>query len=95
MDTIEARDGCILLRVRVQPKSSRNAICVETDGRIRVALTAPPVDGAANMALLAFIAKALGISKGLISLIAGEKSREKTLQIRGLSGAEIRTRLFQ
>ena len=93
MEAVEERGGYTLLRVRVQPKASRNAICVEGDGRIRVALTAPPVEGAANKALSEFVAKTLGVSKGAVSLVGGEKSREKTIQVAGLSGAEVRARL--
>jgi len=95
MEAVEERDGSTLLRVRVQPKASRNAICVERDGRIRVALTAPPIEGAANKALAEFIAKTLGVSKGAVSLVGGEKSREKTLQVAGLSCAEVCARLSQ
>lgn len=83
MPAIEQKGQDVLLHVRVQPKASRDAIAIETDGRIRVALTAPPVDGEANKALCSFAAKRLGIPRRRISLISGEKSREKTLLISG------------
>ncbi len=82
MMAIEEREEEVLVRVRVQPKSSRNEIRGEVDGRIRIALTAPPVDGAANKALITFIAKTLGIAKRNIILLQGETSREKTLSIK-------------
>ena len=81
---IEEKAGAVWVRVRVQPKSSRNAICVEPDGRIRVALTAPPAEGAANKALVALIAKGTGLSKGAVRIVSGEKSREKTLALEGI-----------
>ncbi len=90
---MEEKDGHLLLRVRVQPKASRDAVRFEPDGRIRVALTAPPVEGAANKALVAFLAKRLGLSKSKLKLVAGDKSREKTLRIEGYTMAEARKRL--
>ncbi len=84
-----------ILRVRVQPRASRNAAVLESDGRIRVALTAPPVEGAANSALTVFVADALGISKRAVTLISGAKSRDKTIRIEGVALAEIHARLFQ
>ncbi len=83
----------MLLRVRVQPRASRDALSVDSGDRIRVALSAPPVDGAANKALVAFLAKTLGVRKAAISLETGAKSREKTLRIKGVSMAALRDRI--
>jgi hypothetical protein len=83
----------VLLRVRVQPKASRNALVVEGDGRIRVALTAPPIDGAANEALKAFLAKALSVPRRAVVLVQGEKSRDKTVSIQGVTAEHIRRTL--
>jgi hypothetical protein len=54
---------------------------VEPDGRIRISLTAPPVDGEANAALCRFVAAELGVPRSAVRVVAGEKSREKTLRI--------------
>lgn len=89
MHPVEARDGGVYLRVRVQPKASRNALQRRDDGSIQVALTAPPVDGAANKALCAFIAKLCGCSKSSVTVVRGEKSREKTVQIEGRNVTEV------
>ena len=89
MQPVEQKSDHVLLRVRVQPKASRDAVQWDTDERIRVALTAPPVDGAANTALRRFMAKRLGLSKGSVSLVSGEKSREKTLRLEGCSADEV------
>ena len=94
MDALETRDGCACLRVRVQPKASRNAVKLEPDGRVRVALTAPPVDGAANQALRDFLAKTLQIPRRSVELVSGERSREKVLRIRGLCTREISSKLL-
>lgn len=93
--SIEGRDGRVVVRVRVQPRASRNAIHLEPKGAIRVALTAPPVDGAANAALLAFVAKTLGVSKRSVALTRGERSREKTLEVEGLTVSAVRERLLR
>ena len=93
MAAIEAKDGRVLLRVRVQPRASRNALQHDASGNIRVALTAPPVDGSANKALVEFVAKALGISKSAAVLTAGEKSRDKTVAVTGLTLHEVEVRI--
>ena len=80
---VERRDGGILIRVRVQPKASRNAVVLEADGRVRVALTAPPVDGAANKALVQFLARFLGVKKRDVRIESGERGREKTILVLG------------
>lgn len=92
-DAIQERDGHVTLRVRVQPKASQNAIRVDETGRLRVSLTAPPVEGAANKALREFIAKELGIPKSAASLVSGEKSREKTLRVEGVARSAVEAKL--
>ena len=94
MNAIEESARGVHVRVRVQPRSSRESVQVEPDGRIRVALTAPPVHGAANKALVALMAKKLGIAKGAVRVVRGEKSREKTLAVEGITAAAVRKRLW-
>lgn len=78
---IKPKDNGVLLHLRVQPISSRNRLIVENDGRLRVALTAPPVDGKANKALIALLSKTLHVPKRCITLASGETSREKSIFI--------------
>lgn len=59
------------------------------DGRLKVMLDAPPVDGKANEALLRFVAKALGRPKRDVTIVRGEKGRQKTLALRGTSVGEV------
>ncbi len=89
---LEDRGDHLLLRVRVQPKASRNAFLV-VEGRVRVALTAPPVEGAANKALCVFLAKRMGVAKRCVTVVGGDKSRDKTLRIEECSPSEARNRL--
>jgi uncharacterized protein (TIGR00251 family) len=78
--------------VRVTPRSSRNA--VELDGDIiKVRVTAPPAEGQANEAVLKTLAKALGIAPSRLSIVKGEISRDKTIQVQTLSRTDVFDRL--
>lgn len=77
------------LRVRVQPRASRNEVTAWRDGVLHVRLTAPPVEGAANAACRDFLAEWLDVKRSQVELIAGEKSREKRFRVSGLTDTEI------
>jgi uncharacterized protein (TIGR00251 family) len=77
----------------VQPRASRNEIAGLHGAELRVRITAPPVDGAANEALVAFMAAALALSRSDVTLLAGEGSRSKVLSARGITPAEAAHRL--
>jgi len=76
----EKADGCIL-KCWIQPRSSRNAVVGIHGDAVKIALTAPPVDGKANKELLKFLAKYLKLSKSSIQIVAGDSSRSKTILI--------------
>lgn len=86
-------EGGVRLGVQVQPRSSRNQVVGEQDGCLKVKLTAPPVEGEANQALINFLARLLAIPKKNIKLLKGETSRHKLIEISGLSGAELLDKL--
>ena len=69
------------LDVLVQPRASRTKVVGVHDDRLKLQLAAPPVDGAANEALIEFVSSALGVAQRLVSLIRGETNRRKTLLI--------------
>ncbi len=92
-ESIQERDGNVQMRVRVQPRASRNAVRRDEEGRSRVSLCAPPVDGAANKALREYVAKVLGLSKRTVSIVTGEHSREKLLSLSGVGKQEIEVKL--
>ena len=71
----------ILLKVYLQPKASRNEIVGPYRDGIKVRVTAPPVEGKANKALIRFFARELGISPSSIEILKGDQSRAKTLRI--------------
>ncbi len=85
-------DG-VLLAVRLQPRSSLNQIGKALGEELRIKVTAPPVDAAANEALLRLLADALDCPRNHIQLIRGHTARQKTLKIYGLSPEQIVARL--
>ena len=79
----------ITVDILVQPRASRAKIGPMHDGRIKIAVTAPPVDGEANAAVIELLARRLGIARGDIAVIAGASSRRKTLRIANVTAAQI------
>lgn len=80
----ETTDG-VIFTVHVQPRASRNEICGVQGDELRLRLTAPPVDDAANKLCMELLAKALGVAKSRVTLAAGAKSRHKTIRVEGVS----------
>ena len=81
------------LSLRFQPRASSNAIVGLHGQCIRVRLTAPPVDGAANSALLDFLASRLGVAPATLELVRGHSGREKVVEVTGLTPEEVARRL--
>jgi hypothetical protein len=84
----------IIFNIHVQPRASRCEICPPKDGELRLRLTSPPVEDAANKQCVELIAKALGIAKSRVSIRSGAKSRHKTVKVEGVQGATL-TALFK
>jgi uncharacterized protein len=79
----------VTIDVLVQPRASRARIGPRHDGRIKIAITAPPVDGEANAAVIELVAKALRVPRSAVAITAGHSSRRKTLAIAGVTLAQI------
>lgn len=77
------------LRIRLTPRSGRNKIVRFEDGVLHVRVAAPPVDGAANSALLAFLAQQVGMRNTAFSIVSGSSSREKKVAIDGMTQGEM------
>jgi uncharacterized protein (TIGR00251 family) len=77
-------DG-VLLSVKVQPRASRNEIGEPLGDTLRIRVTAPPIDSAANDAVVKLLAGALGIGRGSVEVVRGRTSRHKLIRIRGLT----------
>lgn len=79
------RDGQLVFRVQVAPRSSRSEVAGEHNGALRVRLAAPPVDGAANEELIQVLAKTFKVSRSAVSILSGHSSRLKQVSIDGVS----------
>jgi uncharacterized protein len=83
----------VLLPVTVQPRASRNAVAGLHSSALKLLLTAPPVEGAANDACLRLLADLLGISRARLSIVRGMKARQKLIRITDMSIDALRIRL--
>jgi uncharacterized protein len=83
----------IRIEIYVQPRASKNEIAGMHDGRLKVRLAAPPIDGAANAALIEFIATRLAIAKSRVRIVAGETGRRKVVEVDGIAEEMVRERL--
>jgi uncharacterized protein (TIGR00251 family) len=88
----ERADG-VDFKVFVQPRAARNQIVGVHDEALKISLTAPPVEGAANRLCRDFLAKSLKLSRGCVTVVGGLKSRRKMVHIEGLDGTELLLKL--
>ncbi len=78
-------DRAATLTVRIQPRASRNGIQALEDGSWKIRLTAPPVDGAANEALVKYLSETLEVAKTQVAIVSGHTGRQKIIRIEGLT----------
>ena len=83
----------VTFAVKVHPRAKKNAITGEVGDAIKLALTAPPVDGKANEACIEFFAKLLNVPRSSVTIAAGQTSRNKVIRLAGVSAEEVRRRL--
>jgi len=82
-------DGALVVDVLVQPRASRAGIGPAVGDRLRVSVTAPPVDGKANAAVIEAVADAFGVRRADVTIVRGETGRRKTLRIEGATLAAL------
>jgi uncharacterized protein (TIGR00251 family) len=87
-------DGTVRFAVRVQPRSSRACVDGALGDAVRVRVHAAPVDGGANADVLEVLADALDLAKRDVRIVSGETSRQKVVEVSGLTADETRTRLL-
>lgn len=75
--------------VRVQPRASKDELAGERAGALLVRLTAPPLEGAANSALVRLLARALGVPPSAVEILRGESGRNKLVRVRGVRGGQV------
>jgi len=85
--------GGVRLRLRVQPRASRTELAGVHGDQLRVRLAAPPVDGAANAALIEFLADALHLPRRDIRIVSGQTGRRKRVTIGGMTAEQVRAML--
>ena len=83
----------ILISVKVQPNASRSEVTGFSGDQLAVRVTAPPVEGKANRALVELLSDVLGVSRGRIEVVRGHTSRKKVVAVTGLSRDELMERL--
>ena len=83
----------LILPVKAQPGARKTGVQGEQAGALKVAVTAPPEDGRANKALTELLREVLGLKRSQVDLLSGATSRDKRFLIRGLTPAELRTRV--
>lgn len=90
---LTAQGGAVLLALKVQPRASRNELAGVLGTELRLRVTAPPVDSAANEAVLEFIARLLGLPRRAVTLVRGQTSRHKLVRLEGIALDEAARRL--
>jgi len=83
------RAGAVVFSVRVQPRASKDEVAGEMGGALKVRLRAPAVEDRANEALIDFLAELLKTSRSAVSILSGERSRVKRIEIRGVTRQQI------
>lgn len=90
---ITEREGAITFLVRVTPRAKHDEIVGAAYGALKVKLAAPPVEGAANEALVKFLAERLGVRAAQVEIVSGHTAREKVVRVTGVSADEAHRRL--
>jgi uncharacterized protein len=83
------KSDTLIVDVQVVPRASRTAVGPAVGERLRVAVTSPPVDGAANAAVIDALADAFGVRRSAIEIVRGERGRRKTVSIAGATRAAL------
>ena len=83
----------VTLTIKVQPRARRNALIGELGGALKIAVTAPPVDGRANDACVTLLAAALKVPRSAVTISSGHSGRVKVIHVQGISAEELRKRL--
>jgi uncharacterized protein (TIGR00251 family) len=93
MISIRDTPGGAVLAIKLHPRAKQNAITGVVGGALKLAVTAPPVDGRANEACIEFLASLFAVPRSSITIASGETSRRKAVRIAGMSADELRRKL--
>jgi uncharacterized protein (TIGR00251 family) len=92
---LRAQPDGVLLAIKLQPRASKNEIGAPLGDELKIKVTAPPVDAAANQALIELLAEKLDCARGRVELIRGQTSRHKTVKLHGFTPEEVIQKLSQ
>ena len=90
---LQERQNGICISLKVQPRASRNEIAGLIGNELKIKVTAPPVDSAANEAVLEFLAETFGCARNQLELLRGATSRHKQILVRGMAADQIEEKL--
>ena len=93
MIEIRETSSGVSFAVRLQPKAKKTAILGDMEGALKLAVTAPPIEGRANEALVKFVAQLLNVARSSVTIAAGTTSRNKVIRVEGLTAEQVRSRL--
>ena len=93
MIPIRESDGGVSFAVKVQARARKNAITGELGDALKLALSAPPLEGKANQACIGFLARLLKVPRSSVTIAAGQSSRNKIIRVTGLSAVDVEKRL--
>lgn len=85
----EDKDG-VIFKIKVQPRAAKNQLAGIMDGALKIRLTAPPVDGAANEACRSFLAGLLGVARSQVTVVTGQTARYKLVRVSGVTPEQVR-----
>ena len=91
---LKEKEGAVIVEVLLQPRASRNELAGVQGGRLKIKVTAPPIEGKANEKLCEFLADLMGIGKQRVELIAGHRAKVKRVSISYASLDEVRKKLI-
>jgi uncharacterized protein (TIGR00251 family) len=90
---LREQGNAVYFDVRVTPRASRTAVAGVHAGALKLSVNAPPVDGAGNAAVIALLARCLGVNRRALRIVRGEHARSKTVSVEGLPAAQVREAL--
>ena len=93
MVAVTENAGGISFSVRVHPRAKKNSITGEIGGALKLALTAPPADGAANQACVEYFSKSLKVPRSSVTIASGERNRTKVVRVDGMTAAQFWERI--
>ena len=95
MFAIREDDGCVTFAVKIHPRAKKNAISGELGEALKLSLTAPPLEGRANLACIEFLAKLLKVPRSSVTIASGHTNRNKVIRVAGVTGRYVRERLHR